>query len=155
MRTRLLLLATTLAVIVLVACSQNNQQMIDGYYTAESSSYNADGWKGFITIYVSNNKIITVEYDAKNASGFIKSWDLEWMFKIKEQIGTYPSKYTRVYEEGLLNKQDPSKVNVIPGTDYLYDCFIRLATAAIEQAKKGDKRVAFIDLPERAEKDNN
>ncbi len=154
MKIRSLFFAAIFITITLTACSQNDQQMHDGYYTAESSSYDAYGWKVFMTIYVSNNKITTVEYNAKNASGFIKSWDVEWMRRMKEKVGTYPSKYIRAYAEDLLNKQDPSKVNAIPGTGVSHDCFKALALAAIEQSKEGNKMVAFVDLSELTENNN-
>lgn len=51
---------------------------MDGFYTVEMSDYN-NGWKEFVTIRVSGNKIVTVEYNAKNSSGFIKSWDIPYM----------------------------------------------------------------------------
>ena len=147
MKNRLFFLALIFIAAIFPACSQNNEQMQDGYYTAESSAYDVYGWKVFITIYISNNRITTVEYNAKNASGFSKTWDVEWMRKMKETVGTYPNKYIRAYADDLLNKQDPFKVNAIPGTGYSHDWFRLLAAAAIEQAKKGDKKIAFVDLP--------
>ena len=148
MKTWIIFLTTIFMFIGLSACSQSTEKMQDGYYTAESVGFDAYGWKPFITIYVSSNKLTTIEYNAKDASGFIKSWDVDWMRKMKAQVGTYPNKYSRAYAEDLLNKQDPSKVNPIPGTASSYDWFKLLAEAAIKQSKSGDKKVAFVDLPD-------
>ena len=129
------------------ACSQNVSTMQDGYYTAEAAAFDSDGWKDFITIYVSHNKIITVEYNAKNVSGFIKSWDMYHMRGMKLSAGTYPNKYSRDYAAALVNKQDPSGVLPIPGAKKSHALFQLLADAAIAQAKAGDKRVVFVKWP--------
>ena len=108
-----------LLLLLLPACSQNAQQMHDGYYTAEVTSFDDQGWKPFLTIYVSNNKIVTVEYNAKNASGFIKSWDMDFMRRMKSAVGTYPNKYVRAYAAALLDKQNPAWVMPYPGLKVL------------------------------------
>lgn len=145
----LLLLVVMVIAILFPSCSQTQSgKMQDGYYTAEFASFDAHGWKEFITIYVNNNKIVTVDYNAKNASGFIKSWDMDYMRTMNATDGTYPNKYTRAYAVALLNKQNPEGVDVISGATHSYTSFQLLAEAAISQAKVGDKSVAFIKLPE-------
>lgn len=150
----LLILAILLATPSLNACSHGASEMQDGYYTAEANSFNSDGWKEFITIYVSDNKIVTVEYNAKNASGFIMSWDVDYMREMKEQFGTYPNKYSRWYAAELLNKQNTSGVRAITGAGQTHISFKLLAEAAIAQAKAGDKKIAFVDLPNSGESRN-
>ena len=125
--------------------------MQDGYYTAEAANFDENGWKEYITIYVSNDKIITVEYDAKNASGFIKSWDMEYMRVMNEKDGTYPNKYVRAYTEALLNRQEPEKVDAVAGATHSHTTFQLLARAAMKQAEMGDKNVAFVQVPETAD----
>ena len=58
----------------LISCKKS-EKMQDGYYTAEAAEY-SHGWKEYVTICVMENQIVSVEYNAKNASGFIKSWDM-------------------------------------------------------------------------------
>ena len=41
--------------------------------------------------------IVSVEYNAENASGFIKSWDNAYMQTMLHTNGTYPNEYTRYY----------------------------------------------------------
>jgi major membrane immunogen (membrane-anchored lipoprotein) len=125
-------------------------KLYDGYFTAEAASFDSQGWKEFVSIYVNNNKIVTVEYNAKNASGFIKSWDMDYMRLMNASKGTYPNKYTRTYAQALLNRQDPSKIDAMTGATESWRSFVLLAGAAIDQAKAGNKKVAFIDTsPER------
>lgn len=153
MSTSLKLLAalfmTALLACVFCGCDEDeneNNAMVDGFYTAEAAEFGETGWKEYITIYVSGNKIVTVEYNAKNASGFIKSWDMEYMRKMNASDGTYPNEYTRLYSDDLLNRQDPNKVDAISGATHSYHYFKALANEAINRAKKGDKNVAFVDL---------
>ena len=58
----------------------------DGYYTAQASQFNF-GWKEYVTIMVKGGNIVSVEYNAENASGFIKSWDNAYM---QNMLGIMP-----------------------------------------------------------------
>jgi major membrane immunogen (membrane-anchored lipoprotein) len=129
------------------SCYREISKMSDGYYTAEFKNFDSHGWKEFISIYVNKNKIVTVEYDAKNTGGLIKSWDMEYMRRMNAADGNYPNRYTRNYAEALLNHQDPADIDVMTGATDSHITFKLLAEAAIAQAKAGDKRVAFIELP--------
>lgn len=141
------LLASVLLALLLAACSKEAGQLHDGYYTAEAKHYDKHGWKKFLTIYVFNNKIVTVDYNARNSSGFIKSWDIEYMRRMQEKAHTYPTKYTRAYAAELLDKQDPGRVRPIPGARHSHLSFQKLAAAAIAQAVADDKHIVFIELP--------
>lgn len=131
---------------LLPTCSQDGSQMHDGYYTAEAVSFDAHDWKDFVTIYVSSNKIVTVEFNSKNPSGFIKSWDIEYIRRMKADLATYPNKYSRAYIADLLNRQDPEKIKPVPGAEFYHRAFQRLAKAAIQQARAGNRSVALVEL---------
>lgn len=133
--------------LMLPACAEDTPVMHDGYYTVEATDFDEEGWKAFITIYVSDNKIVTVECNAKDASGFIKSWDMDYMRKMKSAIGMYPNQYARSYTAALLDKQNPAWVNPMPGAERHHRVFQTLSEAAIAQAKAGNKNVVFIDIP--------
>jgi major membrane immunogen (membrane-anchored lipoprotein) len=124
----------------------NEDTLKDGYYTAEQAEYNY-GWKEFLTIYVKNGKIITAEYNAKNASGFIKSWDMDYMRRMNEADNNYPNKYTRAYVSELLNRQDVEGIDAMSGATDSFGSFKMLAIAVIAHAKAGNKRVAFVNIP--------
>jgi major membrane immunogen (membrane-anchored lipoprotein) len=98
-----------------LSCSRDSSILHDGYYTAESASFDSFGWKEFVTICVSNGKIVTVEYNAKNSSGFIKSWDMDYMRRMGAVTGTYPNEYSRVYASELLARQTPDPIDAISG----------------------------------------
>ena len=150
MKTRRLLALILLlaAVSLLSACSgRSDDIMQDGYYTAVMSEYDDNGWKEFLTIYVSDNKIVTVDYNARNSSGFIKSWDMDYMRTMNAAVGTYPNEYVRTYRVSLLNWQNPDDVDAVTGATHSHITFQLLAEAAIAQSKAGDKQVALVENP--------
>lgn len=125
---------------------QRSDMMKDGYYTAVAAEFDEHGWKEYITIYVSGGTIVTTDYNAKNASGFIKSWDMEYMRVMNHVSGTYPNEYTRLYAEALMNTQNAQQVDAITGATHSYHTFVQLADAAIAQARSGDKSVCFVEI---------
>jgi major membrane immunogen (membrane-anchored lipoprotein) len=117
----------------------------DGYYTAEETGHYR-GWKEYLTIYVSNGKIVTCEYNAKNASGFIKSWDMDYMRKMNEECDNYPDKFARNYVRALIANQTSSGIDAMSGATESHKSFIALADAALAQALAGDYEVVFVDV---------
>lgn len=136
-----------LFLLLLGGCTRDSDALQDGYYTAQAAAFDNHGWKEYVTIYVSDNRIITVEYNAANSSGFLKSWDMTYMSTMNATDGTYPNKYTREYADALLNRQDPAKVDAISGATHSYYSFQLLAAASIEQSRNADKAVALVDIP--------
>jgi major membrane immunogen (membrane-anchored lipoprotein) len=136
---------------LLFGCAESPIVNRDGYYTAEAKFYDAYGWKEFVTIYVVDNHIVAVEYNARNPSGFIKSWDLDYMRVMNATSGSYPNEYTRFYAAALLETQDPTKVDAISGATHSHTSFQELAQAAIDHAHSGDKSIALVELTEPVE----
>lgn len=141
------ILATLLSVMLiaqlLTACgSQAGLQ--DGYYTAQASEF-SHGWKEYITILVKGGSIISVEYNAENASGFIKSWDNAYMQSMLQAQGTYPNEYTRNYANQLLEGQGKGSIDAITGATSSHGSFQILAQAVLEQARQGDSSIVFVD----------
>ena len=138
-----LLLSLLLMAPALTACgSQENLQ--DGYYTAQMSEFSY-GWKEYITILVKGGKIVSVEYNAENASGFIKSWDNAYMQTMLHTNGTYPNEYTRNYANQLLEGQGKGEIDAISGASSSHGTFQLLAQAVLEQAQKGDSSIVFVE----------
>ncbi len=138
-----LALGLLLMVFPLAACgSQAGLQ--DGYYTAQAAEF-SHGWKEYITILVKGGSIISVEYNAENASGFIKSWDNAYMQNMLHVQGTYPNEYTRNYAGQLLEGQGEGRIDVLTGATSSHGSFQILAQAVLEQARKGDSSIVFVD----------
>ena len=127
---------------MLTACSSGTE-LQDGYYTAQAGEF-SHGWKEYITILVKGGEIISVEYNAENASGFIKSWDNAYMQTMLHSNGTYPNEYTRYYANQLLEGQGEGKIDAISGATSSHESFQKLAQAVLEQARKGDSSVVIV-----------
>lgn len=140
-------LAMAALVMVFPGCAGSELEMQPGYYTAEAADYDSYGWKAFMTIYVSGDSIVTIDYDARNASGLLRSWDEHFMKEMYDIQGVYPNQYIREYCNALLNRQSPERVDAVSGATYSLNNFRMLAQAAITQARAGDKSVALVELP--------
>ncbi|MDR0356977.1 MAG: FMN-binding protein [Clostridiales Family XIII bacterium] len=138
-----LLAALMLGLVLFSGCDAGTEGLEDGYYTAQIAKPD-HGWTEFMTICVNNGKIVTMEFQAKNASGFIKSWDMDYMRVMNATDGTYPNEYVRVFTKQFLEKQS-SDIDVLTGATDSYNNFKRLAAAVMEQAKLGDKTVKIVD----------
>ena len=138
-----LLLSALLMAPLLTACG-NQTGFQDGYYTAKVSEF-SHGWKEYITILVKGGSIISVEYNAENASGFIKSWDNAYMQTMLHANGTYPNEYTRYYATQLLEGQGEGEIDAITGASSSHGTFQMLAQAVREQARKGDSSIVIVD----------
>jgi major membrane immunogen (membrane-anchored lipoprotein) len=149
---RTVILGSLLLAVLFSACQKDTTRLSDGYYTAEADIFDENGWKEFVTIYINNNRIVTVEYNARNAGGFIKSWDMEYMRLMNAESGSYPNQYTRFYTVSLLNRQDPFRIDALAGASHSYHYFQELASAALAKARTGDKNVAFVTLPHLEER---
>ncbi len=142
-RILLFFLALLLAAALLTACG-GGTGLKDGYYTAQAAEFN-HGWKEYITIMVKGGSIVSVEYNAENASGFIKSWDNAYMQNMLHSNGTYPNEYTRFYAGQLLEGQGQGSIDAISGATSSYNSFQKLASAVLEQARKGDSSIVLVD----------
>ena len=138
-----LTLAVLALALLLTACG-GGKSLQDGYYTAQAAEF-SHGWKEYITIMVKGGSIVSVEYNAENASGFIKSWDNAYMQTMLHSNGTYPNQYTRYYAGQLLESQGEAGIDALTGASSSHSSFEKLAAAVLEQARKGDSSVVPVD----------
>lgn len=133
-----------LTVLSLAGCNETTTELQDGYYTAQAAEFNF-GWKEYVTIMVKGGNIVSVEYNAENASGFIKSWDNAYMQTMLQVQGTYPNEYTRYYAGQLLEGQGKESIDALTGATSSYSSFQKLSAAVIEQARNGDSSIVLVD----------
>lgn len=143
---RMLIGLVLLLVLPLSACGEKTA-LQDGYYTAQAADF-SHGWKEFVTIMVKGGSIVSVEYNAENASGFIKSWDNAYMQNMLQAQGTYPNEYTRYYAGQLLEQQQEEGIDAKTGATSSYGSFQKLASAVLSQARKGDSSIVIVDTSE-------
>ncbi len=142
-KNRIVWFATIALCLCLTGCG-SEKGMKNGYYTAEMKEYDY-GWKEYVCIFVKNDTIVSIEFNAKNASGFIKAWDNAYMENMKPVSGTYPNEYTRLYGSRLLESQDIEEVDVVSGATSSGGNFYKLVNAAVEQAREGNSEVAVVE----------
>lgn len=142
-KNRIVWFATIALCLCLTGCG-SEKGMKNGYYTAEMKEYDY-GWKEYVCIFVKNDTIVSIEFNAKDASGFIKAWDNAYMENMKPVSGTYPNEYTRLYGSRLLESQDIEEVDVVSGATSSGGNFYKLVNAAVEQAREGNSEVAVVE----------
>lgn len=128
---------------LLTGCGKS-KAMKDGFYTAEMAEM-GNGWQEYLCIMVKNKKIVYAEYNAKDASGYIKSWDNSYMQLMNSMAGTYPNEYTRNYVAKLIEGQGIEEFDGISGATHSAGNFEKLAAAVMEQAKKGDSSTILVE----------
>lgn len=138
----IILLPLLILICLLTGCGRK-EGLQDGYYTAQAAEFHF-GWKEYITIMVKDGSIVSVEYNAENASGFIKSWDNTYMQTMLHSNGTYPNEYTRYYANQLLEGQGETGIDALAGATSSYQSFQILVQAVLEQARKGDSHIAIV-----------
>lgn len=137
--------------LALNGCGQDRSEgMQDGTYTAQMSDYSF-GWKEYVTITVKNGGITSTEYNAENASGFIKSWDNAYMNNMKSVTGTYPNEYTRYYAAQLTGQSTLPEIDMLSGASTSGGNFKKLAQSVVEQAIKGDSTIVFVESEPNAQ----
>lgn len=141
---RILYFAMLLLLVVSITACGKTTELQDGYYTAQAADYH-HGWKEYITIMVKGGNVVSVEYNAENPSGFIKSWDSAYMQTMLHSTGTYPNQYTRYYASQLLESGRSDSIDVLSGASSSHSSFQKLAEAVLEQAREGDSSIVYVD----------
>ena len=103
------------------------------------------GWKEYVCIQVKDDTIVSAEFNAKDASGFIKAWDNEYMRNMGTDTGNYPNQYTREYVRQLIEGQKETEVATMTGATHSGDNFRKLIPVVIEQARKGDSTTVQVE----------
>ena len=142
-RIKICILSFLLMAAFLTGCGDQTG-LQDGYYTAQAADF-SHGWKEYITIMVKGGSIVSVEYNAENPSGFIKSWDNAYMQTMLHSNGTYPNEYTRYYANQLLEGRRDDDIDALSGATSSYGSFQKLSEAVLEQARKGDSDIVVVD----------
>lgn len=120
----------------------------DGTYKVEAKSFDDKGWKQFAEIEVKDGKIIKSQYDSvnKEKSDLLKSKDKDYEEMMKSKVGTCPSEFSKTLTDELVKAQEVAKVEAVSGATHSSDDFKKLASQAIDNAKKGDTAVTTIEL---------
>lgn len=127
-----------------IGCAKKTLQ--DGIYTAEDVTYDAHGWKAYVTITISNGKIIDTKFEYLSEEGTSKSENTSYAEKMATETGITPNEYMTKYSKQLIDKQNLEEIEVISGATTSQKDFKALATAAIEAAKSGNTDTIQVEL---------
>ncbi len=131
-------------IVITLLISGCGSKMKDGFYTAEMSDYSF-GWKEYLCILVKDGDIVYAEFNAKDPSGYIKSWDNAYMENMGTLSGTYPNEYTRYYVAELIESQNSEDIDTLTGATTSGSNFTRLAAAVTKQAVRGKSTTIIVE----------
>lgn len=131
-------------IVMTLLISGCGSKMKDGFYTAEMSDYSF-GWKEYLCILVKDGDIVYAEFNAKDPSGYIKSWDNAYVENMGTLSGTYPNEYTRYYVAELIESQNSEDIDTLTGATTSGSNFTRLAAAVTKQAVRGKSTTIIVE----------
>ena len=129
------------------AKSTSSGELKDGTYKLVSEA-DKRGWHVEFTIVVEGGKIKSSDYDNLNKDGKRKSEDEAYEKQMKDKMGTGPAEYFKAYNIGLVEKQNPSDVEVVSGATQAHTSFVEYANKLIEAAQKGDTKEIKVAAPQ-------
>ena len=129
------------------AKSTASGELKDGTYKLVSET-DKRGWHVEFTIVVEGGKIKSSDYDNLNKDGKRKSEDEAYEKQMKDKMGTGPAEYFKAYNIGLVEKQNPSDVEVVSGATQAHTSFVEYANKLIEAAQKGDTKEIKVAAPQ-------
>lgn len=139
--------STTSAKTTQAAKSTASGELKDGAYKLVSEA-DKRGWHVEFTIVVEGGKIKSSDYDNLNKDGKRKSEDEAYEKQMKDKMGTGPAEYFKAYNIGLVEKQNPSDVEVVSGATQAHTSFVEYANKLIEAAQKGDTKEIKVAAPQ-------
>ena len=139
--------STTSAKTTQAAKSTASGELKDGAYKLVSEADKRD-WHVEFTIVVEGGKIKSSDYDNLNKDGKRKSEDEAYEKQMKDKMGTGPAEYFKAYNIGLVEKQNPSDVEVVSGATQAHTSFVEYANKLIEAAQKGDTKEIKVAAPQ-------
>ena len=139
--------ATTQTATTQAATQKSNAALKDGTYKLVSEA-DKRGWHVEFTITVEGGKITKSDYDNLNDKGERKSANAEYEKAMKDKVGTGPAEYFKAYNIGLVEKQNPSDVEVVSGATQAHTSFVEYANKLIEAAQKGDTKEIKVAAPQ-------
>lgn len=110
------------------------KQLKDGTYSVSYDKVDTHGWRAYMKIKVSSNKITSVEYDYLNAKGELKTNSDEYTKNdaARPVIEAFPK-----LDKQLVEKQDSTRVDAITGATVSSGIFKDFAGRLINAAKEG------------------
>lgn len=118
-------------------------QYVNGTYKAEFTDFDEYGWKSYVVLQISNDKVTVKEFDAvnKETDTYKRSMDDDLNNKMKEATGTYtyPEAVGKIQKNFDAAGGDPLAVENVAGATVSTNDFKQLAGAILNMsALEGD-----------------
>ena len=120
-------------------------ELQDGTYKLVEKNLDDNGWKVDFSITVVDGVITESNYDNVNEAGESKVDDEGYQAMMSEKTGTGPQDFIPALNESLVEKQDPSEVEVVTGATSSSEGFVDYAQQLVDAAKAGNTDTIEID----------
>ena len=120
-------------------------ELQDGTYKLVEKNLDENGWKTDFTITVVDGMITESNYENLDKDGNKKSEDEGYQEAMAEKVGVGPKEYFPELNDQLVDKQDPSEVEVVTGATHSSDSFKEYAQQLVDAAKEGNTETIEID----------
>lgn len=117
----------------------------DGTYTLVEKNLDDNGWKTEFTITVAGGEITESNFENVNEAGDKKSEDEAYQEQMSEVTGVGPADFIPALNEQLVEKQDPSAVEVVSGATHSTESFKEYAQQLVDAAEEGNTETIEID----------
>ena len=148
MKKNILILSLILTLSLLVGCATKPKGAVvykNGNYEVSFNKQDKNGWLGQVKVKIVNEKIISVDFNYKNAvTGELITNDDAHAKLMYAATKTTPAKASKQLTDGLIKTQDITKVDTITGATTTTSDFKTLSTVALDNAKKGTPMVAVV-----------
>lgn len=117
----------------------------DGTYRIEDANFDDTGWKEALEMVVTNGEITDATWESVNEEGVNKIEDEEYQETMTEVSGLGPQDFIPALEEDLVEKQDPSEVEIITGATGTAVKFQDYAEQLVDAAEEGNTDTIVVD----------
>ncbi len=137
-------LAALLAAAAFTACAKD-EVYVDGAYSARFKDYDSRGYQAYVDVSVEDGKVVSIEYDAVDKEGNLRSEDAKYRAEMEKVQGTYPEKYAHDLVNQYMKAQSLDGVDALAGATYATDSFNTLMAAVEENMAAGNTRTIILN----------
>lgn len=120
-------------------------ELQDGTYSLEEQNFDENGWRVVFDMTVDGGEITESNYDYKNEADELKSEDEAYQERMSEKVGVGPADYLPDLNSQLVEKQDPSEVDVVSGATHSSESFVKYSKQLLDAAEEGNTEMIEVD----------
>ena len=117
----------------------------DGKYRIEDENFSENGWKEALEMTVTDGEITDAYWESVNEEGINKIEDEDYQETMTNVSGLGPQDFIPALENDLVDKQDPSDVEIISGATHTAEKFQDYAKQLVDAAEEGNTETITVD----------